>query len=755
MPQVPVQSVQTVFGQPAGNDYENVQANPDAFGAGVARGLGAAANDANTVALDLQKNINETAVNDADANQFSPAVRDIRNKYLALQGKDAIDALPQAQADIQALRNQTRQNLASPKQQEMFDAISRKRVEIELDGMSRYGDQQQKVYEEKTFRSGLDNATNQAADNYNDEARFGYSQGTAQQLIDSYGSTHGWSVEQMKAEEDKWLSTANTQRVQRWAQDDPMKAQDYYQSHTSEFEAAVRPNIEKLLKNSVDPILQRQTADAITSGLTAGNAATPDARAALHAAVQYTESHNDPAAVSSAGAEGTMQVLPTTQANPGFGVVPAANKSPAELKRVGDDYLDAMLTRYGGNQTAAVAAYNWGPGNVDKLIASGVVPGSPQFIAALPKETQDYAAKINAKVPPADAAPPTTMDVKLQLPTWIAQAKATAEAMRPGDTVFADGMVTRVVQKANIIEQGTRATQDNARDQLVQGIVGMKNADGGTLDDLMAQPGMTAAWNAATPETRMAIQNKFKGNGTSEPPRTADSVALMYTKLGQAVSPDPGVREAFAKEDLMPLYPKMPYADWHQVMAAQKSINQGLDKDAAKQVNLDQALTVADRQVLSTIKLDGPSVKGNTDKMAARNQFIGRFDDALNQFAENNKKQPSQTDIRNIAMGLTATVSLPGRVFGTNDTQAFKLTPDQEATATVKLPDAERQKIISDFSSPNRYGRQPTESEIQAAALGSRLHSQDAAYWSQFDQAARAKSASLKSTTSTALRGAQ
>lgn len=87
---------------------------------------------------------------------------------------------------------------------------------------------------------------------------------------------------------------------------------------------------------------------------------------------------------SSKGAEGIMQVMPNTQRDPGFGVTPARDRSPAELERVGIDYANALLRKY-GNEKLAAMAYNWGPGNVDKWIASGMK-------GEVPKETRQYAA---------------------------------------------------------------------------------------------------------------------------------------------------------------------------------------------------------------------------------------------------------------------------------------------------------------------------------------------------------------------------
>jgi len=90
---------------------------------------------------------------------------------------------------------------------------------------------------------------------------------------------------------------------------------------------------------------------------------------------------------SPAGAEGEMQVLPKTQRDPGFGVAPAKDRSPSEIARVGRDYLQAMLNKY-GNEHHALVAYNWGPKNADNWLASGAKQEK------LPPETQKYIQKV-------------------------------------------------------------------------------------------------------------------------------------------------------------------------------------------------------------------------------------------------------------------------------------------------------------------------------------------------------------------------
>ena len=94
----------------------------------------------------------------------------------------------------------------------------------------------------------------------------------------------------------------------------------------------------------------------------------------------------------SSGALGITQVLPATGRSPGFGVKPLQNDSREEYLRFGRDYLGAMLRRYGGDKSRALAAYNWGPGNVDSAIATN---GS-DWLNSAPGETQAYVKNILA-----------------------------------------------------------------------------------------------------------------------------------------------------------------------------------------------------------------------------------------------------------------------------------------------------------------------------------------------------------------------
>jgi len=132
--------------------------------------------------------------------------------------------------------------------------------------------------------------------------------------------------------------------------------------------------------------------------------------------------------VSPKGARGPMQVMPGTNANPGFGVAPAKDGSEAERARVGRDYLAAMVQRY-GDPAKAWAAYNAGPGRLESAIAAK----GDDWLSAMPAETRNYVGKNMAQLgqPQAPTAPsgqPLTIETAPILPQLSDDARALISA---------------------------------------------------------------------------------------------------------------------------------------------------------------------------------------------------------------------------------------------------------------------------------------------------------------------------------------
>jgi soluble lytic murein transglycosylase-like protein len=121
--------------------------------------------------------------------------------------------------------------------------------------------------------------------------------------------------------------------------------------------------------------LDSGTIDMLVTDASAANGVP----AGLVRAVLMAESAGNPSAISVAGAQGLMQLMPGTSASCGI----ANPFDPAENVQCGAGYLHSLLRHYHDNVTLAVAAYNAGPGAVDRY--HGVPPYT---------ETRVYVARV-------------------------------------------------------------------------------------------------------------------------------------------------------------------------------------------------------------------------------------------------------------------------------------------------------------------------------------------------------------------------
>jgi len=92
-------------------------------------------------------------------------------------------------------------------------------------------------------------------------------------------------------------------------------------------------------------------------------------------AMAYVESGYNASAISNKGAVGIMQIIPKYHPN----VDPTR---PVDSIYYAGQYMAKLFNRY-GNWRVALAAYNWGLGNIDQY-----------GMSRLPKETRNYIIKI-------------------------------------------------------------------------------------------------------------------------------------------------------------------------------------------------------------------------------------------------------------------------------------------------------------------------------------------------------------------------
>jgi soluble lytic murein transglycosylase-like protein len=130
--------------------------------------------------------------------------------------------------------------------------------------------------------------------------------------------------------------------------------------------------------NSLDPAsIDSLVTDAShTSGVPPG----------LIHAVLMAESAGNPSAISVAGAQGLMQLMPGTSAGCGI----ADPFDPTQNVQCGTGYLHSLLHRYHNNVTLAVAAYNAGPGAVDRYHGIPPYPETRAYVVRVLNAYHSY-----------------------------------------------------------------------------------------------------------------------------------------------------------------------------------------------------------------------------------------------------------------------------------------------------------------------------------------------------------------------------
>lgn len=159
---------------------------------------------------------------------------------------------------------------------------------------------------------------------------------------------------------------------------------------------ATKKELEALRSGSTESIASPQTVNVGKQNISlpVGEEFAPPS---LVKAVMQVESGGKADAVSPKGARGPMQLMPGTAKQLGVDI-----NDPQENIHGGSRYLQQMINKY-GKKDIALAAYNWGPGNIDKAIrqlkADGkrVTWSNIMQAVKVPMETRLYVNKVLSK----------------------------------------------------------------------------------------------------------------------------------------------------------------------------------------------------------------------------------------------------------------------------------------------------------------------------------------------------------------------
>jgi len=360
-----VQTVLPGAGQPGSRPEElrtfNIQSSPADFGAQVGQavqGLGQAAESAGeqtTQSVLLRRQFfNETAAND-HLNRFENAFRDQYQKYYALQGRDAVDQYPAYQERMQDLQRQYRDTLTNPAQQRLFDQFSRQRVWRELDGMSRYADEQNKHWQAQTSEATVQRYINQAADKYNDPVIF---EGARKAILDEaqrYGLATGQSGEVFRERAQKAVDKLYADVIARHALTDPVGANVVFQAgiKLGDISGTAQLEIAKRLKVP----LQVWRANRVVGGLMSGTPEGIPENAAVQAESGGRDNNVDgtPVAVDTSG---NSFPLPSGPATIKPAVPLPGQRSAAQLEAALPGWEQQIASGYPNDPSARAQALN-------------------------------------------------------------------------------------------------------------------------------------------------------------------------------------------------------------------------------------------------------------------------------------------------------------------------------------------------------------------------------------------------------------
>lgn len=314
------------------------------------------------------------------------------------------------------------------------------------------------------------------------------------------------------------------------------------------------------------------------------------------------------------GAQGEMQVMPATAKDPGFGVKPAADDSPAELARVGKDYLAAMVVRFKGDVPKALAAYNAGPGAVDKAVAEAdkdrqtgafrAPPAPDYWLSKLPKETRDYVAGISAKFGTGGGTParPTLAELHDQARA-ILGPNASPLAVKNAE----ERITQRYTDQDKAVKQRSEETVARAMQALTQ--------NGGRFSELPAS--LRADLTTFAPEKVDDVMNfgarVSKGDDTTNP--------ALYLRLS-----DPNTLRGMSEAQLYGLRGQLSLTDYqHFANERNKLLNPHVTPTDPGDLNSSAIKNTLDQR-LRELQID-PTPKDDGGKDSARVGAIRRFVD--------------------------------------------------------------------------------------------------------------------------------
>lgn len=600
------------------------------------------------------------------------------NGFYTQQGRNALTARPDVETALKSKRDELVAKAKSPGAQRLLGDVLDRRMGQSLDGIGRYSSAQGERYAKDTSNAVIETESMNAVAYRDDPERLAMSMATVRDEIIDAGTKAGLPVELIKLNASKAASGIHKGIVDAISNDDPMEAKRYADLHRDEIDPLTMASIDKMLEAPLVDAEADTLVDAIR-GTGQGVPVGPVSGSDLVKAVTWQESRGKPGLTSPKGAAGVMQVMPGTAEEMcrklGIKYDPVRLKNdPEYCTRIGTAYLDEQLKRYGGNATLALAAYNAGPGAVDKWLASNGDPrkggiSDAQWAARIPfKETRDYVPSVIKKL---GVAGPRNAPRENDLASQLAAADGIADP-KVRDRV-----------RAGLIQQ------DGIDNRLrLDAVNKVYDAAFNALDTTGKVP--PAVMAALPPEKQRSLRAEMKRVASG-----VDTVTdpVEFVRLSQIAAEQPA---DFAKLDLNALRGHFSPTDIRAMGALQTSIIKDGAKSPKQVAFARIQSTTSSLAEAAGMTLTGLKGKARATMAERRVQFQNAVSADVAAYMDQHKRQPTDDEIRGFADKKLIEVKLTGSGgwFGGDDTaRMFEVKPG--AAIDVEVPNGFRDRAIA------------------------------------------------------------
>lgn len=679
MPQVPYTGVPSV--SPENNPTPRYEASvsADMFGGQIGnalQGLGkteeGVGNEIFARGIAMQELYNHSQAQDADA-AYMQRAGELHATYSSLQGRDAVDAYPQYIKDLQDARTATRDSLPNDMAQKLYDSSSLSTMGRTIFNGAGHAATQNKLYanntskaqmqaiadrtlsmpnDDEAFKSGLQDIENQVRFQMHGEDEATVNEGILQAKSKLYG-------ERIKGLVKTQPFAAGTM-LEKAIKDGDVRGQDI-------------AGLTNLVQGAQNTVGARQISHQVSIGANgAFGAGTIEIKQAARAIKQIESGGNySSIGVSTAhgNALGAYQVmsefLPEYLAK--AGLPPMSSKDFLANHAVQDQVFaanfGALMKKYGSANDAASA---W-------------LTGRPMSEAGDRKDAfgtnaKTYVARFNAAL--AQGAP---------LADKVALGQKLATDQVPENPLFGDYVRDRIEADANKQNAVKRNDQFIDRQSVETSLMGGQDAKlPTTLEELTADPKVANAWDRLEPSAQRRYLGVLAHNAKGDTAWTTENLKTYQEFKGQAQA-DPA---DFIDRDV---------------------IGSSLPISAKKEmINLQQSLknkAEGDPRVTRALSQLAPDMQAAGITKTAKEgyyQFIGSLQDALSDFATENKKPPTLKDVQTIG----------ARLLQQQHSNEFWFSGSKDNMYKLPVPADEMEKIKAE-PAWQKLGITPTDQQIQ------------------------------------------